>query len=69
MTGRAEIRLSGRDGVFVADEARVDPPFVHATGRWRRRLATGESWGSSRSYTWSSTTVVQIRWVDGEVAT
>lgn len=62
----AEIRVADRPGVFVADEARVDGVFVHATGRWRRRLGAGEAWSGPRSYSWSAATVVQIRWAESE---
>ena len=62
MTGRAEVRLAGRDAVFVARECRVAAPFVHATGRWRRHLAQGESWSAPRSYTWPAREIREIRW-------
>jgi len=60
--GAAEIRVAGRDAMFIADEVRIEPPFVHAAGRWRRRLASGDAWSHPRSYTWNSRTVSEIRW-------
>jgi len=70
MTGRAEIRLAGRGGVFVADGCEIAGPFVHATGRWRWR--TGANCAELRysepiTRTWPAHEVREIRWQNIEV--
>ena len=62
MTGRAEIRVVGRSGMFVAESCRIDGPWVHVEGRWRVRLAAGIDWGASGCYTWPVAAVAEIRW-------
>lgn len=62
MTGTAIIRVRDRPGVFIADTAAIDNTWVHASGRWRSRLATGDSFSEERSYTWSSGEIRSIRW-------
>ena len=62
MTGEAIIRVRDRPGVFVADSAAIDDTWVHASGRWRSRLATGDRFSDERSYTWSSVEIRSIRW-------
>ncbi|MGI8730824.1 MAG: hypothetical protein ACR2LK_12695 [Solirubrobacteraceae bacterium] len=65
----AEIRVSDHGGLFIADELRIEAPFVHASGRWRRRLGAGESWSDQRSYSWSAASIVQVRWLEAEATT
>lgn len=70
MTGAAEVRLSGRNGVFCADVCRVDGLAVFASGRWRYRLGANnaaERYGERRSYTWHLSRCDEIRWT-AEVA-
>ena len=65
MTGEAEVRVTGHPGLFVGTIT-IDPPFIHGSGRWRRRLAVGEGWSQPRAYSWSSNVVVEIRWTTGD---
>jgi len=65
MTGEAEVRVAGHPGLFVGTVT-IDPPFIHGSGRWRRRLGVGESWSQARAYSWSSNVVVEIRWTTGD---
>ena len=62
MSGPAEVRLAGRDGMFIASDVHIQPAFITATGCWRRRLATGDKFGELRTYTWSAREVREIRW-------
>jgi hypothetical protein len=63
----AEIRLTGRGGVFVAHACRLseDGLWLHAEGRWRRRLGANHTelrFDEPRAYTWPAGIVLEIRW-------
>ena len=69
MTPVAEIRLSGRSGVFVATAARLDGVLLHAEGRWRRRGGANNGnvrFSDERAYSWPVAAVQQVRWLDRE---
>jgi len=66
-----ELRVAGHGGLFVADEAVVDGPFVHASGRWRRRIGQNHSrisYSAPCSRSWPAAAVVEIRWTGTEAA-
>jgi len=65
MTGPADIRISGRPGVFEADQAEVTGEWLHAEGRWRRRVGgnhADHSYGQQMAYSWPSRSVEEVRW-------
>ena len=66
MTGEAEVRVAGHPGLFVGTIT-IDAPFVHGSGRWRKRLGVGESWSQPRSYSWSTSVVLEVRWTSTDV--
>lgn len=66
---RAEVRIAGRRGVFIAERCEVTGPWVHVTGRWRtRKGGHGFYWSEERSYTWPPRQVLSVRYVESEVA-
>lgn len=65
MTGAAEVRISGRGGLFIADTATVAGPWLHAEGRWRTRSGANHAelrYGDQAAYTWPASEVTEIRW-------
>ncbi len=69
MTGRAELRIAGRRGVFIAEQCEVTCPWVHVTGRWRWRAGEDErEYGRLESRSWPSRQVRSIRWAESAVA-
>ena len=65
MTGAAEVRISGRGGLFVADAATIDGPWLHVSGRWRTRAGANHSelrYSDEAAYTWPASEVAEIRW-------
>ena len=65
MTGSAEVRISGRGGLFIADVCTISGPWVHVSGRWRTRAGANHAelrFSAEAAYTWSATEVVEVRW-------
>ncbi len=70
MIGRAEVRITGRRGVFIAEKCEVTGQWVHVTGRWRRRTGLNYAeceYGRVESRSWPARQVHSIRWSRSEV--
>jgi len=65
MTRPAEVRITDRPGVFVADAAELDGEWLHVAGRWRTRGGPNNeqlTFSERREYTFPRQVVRRIRW-------
>lgn len=64
----AELRVPGDDRILVASECEIAPPFVHVTGRWRRRRAGGEGeefrWSEWQALVLTAEPGLRVRWLN-----
>ena len=66
MTGRADIVLADRRGIFEADQCEISANWIHAEGRWRTRTGANYStisYSEPRRYTWPHRSIAEVRWV------
>ncbi len=55
--------------VFVAATCVLEPPLVHATGRWRHRCGPNYAevaWGPLESFVWPIAELARVRWLDAQ---
>ncbi len=67
MSGPAELRLDGVEGVFLAERCELGDGTVTATGRWRWRRLPADRFGERQTFTWPTRRVSQIRWLAPEL--
>lgn len=65
MSGAAEIRLTDRPGVFLADTCTVENGVIHAHGRWRYRVGANHvelRYSGAGAYSWPVRRCAEVRW-------
>lgn len=67
MTGSAEIRLTDRPGIFVAEMCTLEHGVIHARGHFRRRTGANYAdvqFGPEQRYSWPLRQCAEILWTD-----
>lgn len=65
MTGRADIVLADRRGIFAAEHCEISGNLIHAEGRWRTRTGANYAtitYSEPRRYTWPLRSIKEVRW-------